>query len=100
LAVTFSGVLKVGSGSIERLENFPSKFIDARNIDACLPDGNAAKRYHVLCMQDGQCVFDATTTWNKQAWQVDVHKLLGIGGTNEVSPTRVARFKCLVCHDV
>jgi enterochelin esterase-like enzyme len=79
-AATLSGVPKVSSGSIERLENFPSKFVDARNIDVWLPEGytaskdtgNAAKRYNVLYMQDGQMLFDASTTWNKQAWQVDV----------------------------
>ncbi len=79
-AATLSGVPKVSGGSIERLENFPSKFVDARNIDVWLPEGytaskdagNAARRYKVLYMQDGQMLFDASTTWNKQAWQVDV----------------------------
>ncbi len=76
-AVAPPGLPKVTSGSIERLENFPSKFVDARNVDVWLPDGykenvGSAKRYQVLYMHDGQMLFDPTTTWNKQAWHVDV----------------------------
>lgn len=64
---------KVGSGKLERLENFPSKFVDARNVDVWLPEGyGRGKRYNVLYMQDGQMLFDPSTTWNKQAWKVDV----------------------------
>jgi enterochelin esterase-like enzyme len=63
----------VGSGQIERLADFPSKFVDARPIDVRLPPGySAAKRYQVLYMHDGQMLFDASITWNKLAWQVDV----------------------------
>jgi enterochelin esterase-like enzyme len=61
------------SGRIERLANFPSKFVDARHTDVWLPDGyTSGKRYNVLYMHDGQMLFDASTTWNKQAWEVDV----------------------------
>jgi enterochelin esterase-like enzyme len=63
----------VASGRIERLANFPSKFVDARHIDVWLPDGySSGKRYNVLYMHDGQMLFDASTTWNKQAWEADV----------------------------
>lgn len=62
---------KLGAGRIERLSNLPSKFVDARNVDVWLPNGyNADKRYAVLYMHDGQMLFDASTTWNKQAWNV------------------------------
>lgn len=68
-------VPKVESGRVERLERFPSRFVDARNVDVWLPagyDGNAKnKRYKVLYMHDGQMLYDAATTWNKQEWQVD-----------------------------
>jgi enterochelin esterase-like enzyme len=61
------------TGRVERLENFASKFVDARNIDVWLPeDYSTAKRYAVIYMHDGQMLFDARTTWNKQAWNVDV----------------------------
>ena len=64
---------KVVSGTIERIESFESKFIDNRMIDIWLPKGYSnAKKYAVLYMQDGQMLFDPTTTWNKQAWEVDV----------------------------
>lgn len=65
-------VPKVASGTIERLENFPSKYVDARHVDVWLPEGYTRdKRYNVLYVQDGQMLFDATTTWNKQAWNID-----------------------------
>lgn len=59
-------------GRIERLANFPSKFVDARHVEVWLPPSyDPAKRYAVLYMHDGQMLFDAQTTWNKQAWKVD-----------------------------
>jgi enterochelin esterase-like enzyme len=62
----------VASGQIERLANFASRYVDARNVDIWLPDGYPSKqRYQVLYMHDGQMLFDAATTWNKQAWEVD-----------------------------
>ncbi len=61
----------VAVGRIERLANFPSRFVDARNVDVWLPEGySREKRYAVLYMHDGQMLFDANTTWNKQAWNV------------------------------
>lgn len=63
---------KVSSGRIERLEAFPSQQVDARNVDVWLPDGYpAAAPYAVLYMHDGQMLFDATQTWNKQEWRAD-----------------------------
>lgn len=65
-------VPKVSSGKIERFENFPSQYVDARNIDVWLPDGYSDKeKYAVLYMHDGQMLFDADITWNKQSWEVD-----------------------------
>jgi predicted alpha/beta superfamily hydrolase len=59
-------------GTIERLENFPSKFVQPRNVDVWLPEGySRAKKYNVIYMHDGQMLFDSTITWNKQEWQVD-----------------------------
>ena len=63
---------KVASGSIERWENFPSRYVEARNVDIWLPAGyNAAEKYSVLYMHDGQMLFDSNTTWNHQEWRVD-----------------------------
>jgi enterochelin esterase-like enzyme len=72
----------VATGRIERLSNFPSRFVDARHIDVWLPEGyTASKRYAVLYMHDGQMLFDAGTTWNKQAWNVQdtVQRLINEG---------------------
>lgn len=64
--------IKVTSGKIERLPNFKSQYIDARNVDVWLPDGYSSKeKYAVLYMHDGQALYDAEQTWNKQAWDVD-----------------------------
>lgn len=72
-ALSVAGQLpSVSSGTIKRIANFPSRFVDPRNVDVWLPDGySTKKKYAVLYMQDGQMLFDATTTWNKQEWQVD-----------------------------
>ena len=61
----------VSVGRIERLENFPSRFVQARPIDVWLPsDYSPMKRYAVIYMHDGQGLFDASQAWNKQAWNV------------------------------
>jgi enterochelin esterase-like enzyme len=60
-------------GSVQRLEGLVSRHVDPRPVDVWLPAGySPAKRYRVLYMHDGQMLFDATQTWNKQAWHVDV----------------------------
>ncbi len=64
--------LRVASGRVERLAAFPSAFVEARNVDVWLPADYPGKApYAVLYMHDGQMLFDAATTWNKQEWQVD-----------------------------
>lgn len=64
--------VNLSSGTLERIENFPSEFIKPRNVDVWLPDGYSEdKKYAVLYMHDGQMLFDASTTWNKQEWKVD-----------------------------
>ena len=62
----------VAAGKILRIEHFKSGFVTARNIDIWLPpDYNPARKYPVLYMHDGQMLYDAETTWNKQEWGVD-----------------------------
>jgi len=59
-------------GIIERIDSFPSKFVSQRTVDVWLPkDYAVTKKYSVLYMHDGQMLFDAATTWNKQEWKVD-----------------------------
>ncbi|MCF8319002.1 MAG: hypothetical protein K9H63_01645 [Sphingobacteriaceae bacterium] len=63
---------QVVSGKIERITQFSSKYVTARNVDVWLPEGySPSKKYAVLYMHDGQMLYDATTTWNKTAWEVD-----------------------------
>ncbi len=64
---------KVSSGTLKRIENFHSDFVERRNIDVWLPEGyDGVKRYSVLYMHDGQMLYDSTTTWNKKSWNADV----------------------------
>jgi predicted alpha/beta superfamily hydrolase len=47
------------AGKIQRIENFNSKFVAARNIDIWLPEGYTKnKKYAVLYMQYGHSVFN------------------------------------------
>jgi enterochelin esterase-like enzyme len=63
---------KVSWGSVQRVSNFESKYVTPRHVDVWLPDGyHPGKKYGVLYMHDGQMLYDATTTWNKTAWDVD-----------------------------
>lgn len=62
----------VSSGFVKRFENFKSDFVDSRTIDVWLPKNYSYKeKYTVLYMHDGNMLFDAGTTWNKQSWEVD-----------------------------
>lgn len=62
----------LSSGTIQRIDSFPSKFVRPRTVDVWLPDGYSEKeKYAVLYMHDGQMLFDSTATWNKQEWKVD-----------------------------
>lgn len=71
-SIAFGQVPKVSTGTIQRIENFKSNYVDSRNIDVWLPDGYSKnQQYAVLYMHDGQMLYDTETTWNKQAWEVD-----------------------------
>ncbi|MBL7473610.1 esterase family protein [Robertkochia sp. 1368] len=65
-------VFEVAAGTIIHYNEFPSLHVPARNIEVWLPPGyNPERRYPVLYMHDGQMLFDAQKTWNKQEWGVD-----------------------------
>lgn len=87
------------AGHIERLANFPSKYVDARNVEVWLPPGySPAKRYAVLYMHDGQMLFDPATTWNRQAWRADAvaAKLMAEGKARDfiiVGPWNNGKFR-------
>lgn len=63
---------RVSGGRIERLEQFQSGFVIPRTIDIWLPDHYSDTVKHaVLYMHDGQMLFDAGQSWNKQSWDLD-----------------------------
>lgn len=63
---------KTKFGKIERYEDFNSQYVTARHMEVWLPENySSQKKYAVLYMHDGQMLFDAETTWNKQSWSAD-----------------------------
>ena len=69
---TETPALVVAHGSIKRVSNFPSTFVNPRNIDIWLPDHySKGKKYAVIYMHDGQMLFDSAINWNHQEWGVD-----------------------------
>lgn len=76
------------TGVVRRHERFRSAFVDARNVDVWLPPGygrGGSRRYPVVYMHDGQMLFDAAATWNRQEWGVDetMTRLVGEGRLRE-----------------
>ncbi len=72
IAAAQSTLPTVASGRIERLEGQTPTPGRAREVLVWLPDGYPeAAPYAVLYMPDGQMLFDATITWNRQEWRVD-----------------------------
>jgi len=62
----------LASGKLIRVDSFPSQYIQPRPVDVWLPENYSEnKKYAVLYMHDGQMLFDATKTWNKQEWKID-----------------------------
>ena len=62
----------VSSGTLHSYPDFASEHITPRNVTVWTPDGyTIGDSCAVLYMHDGQMLFDANTTWNKQEWQVD-----------------------------
>ena len=62
----------VNHGSLERFQQFASTHVTPRDVVVWLPEGyQKGDSCDVLYMPDGQMLFDATTTWNHQEWQVD-----------------------------
>lgn len=65
-------VMSGNTGKIERILDFKSRFTAPHTIDVWLPeDYSSQKKYAVVYMQDGQMLFDSTTTWNQQEWKAD-----------------------------
>ncbi len=62
----------VSTGTLIRLHDFPSDYVESRNIDLWFPhEFTANNPYAILYMHDGQMLFDSTSTWNHQSWDVE-----------------------------
>ena len=87
--------VKLASGKLLRVEDYPSEYIKPRPVDVWLPeDYSEDKKYNVLYMHDGQMLFDSTTTWNKQEWKVDewASSLMSEGKTKDFNGFTRNRF--------
>lgn len=63
---------KVDFGKLITYHDFKSNNFHTRDVMVWLPDGyTESKRYAVLYMHDGQMLFDKSTSWNRQSWNVD-----------------------------
>lgn len=70
--IMYAQVAKVSTGKLHHFENFKSVFVDSRNVDVWVPNDYSDKeKYAVVYMHDGQALFDADITWNKQSWEAD-----------------------------
>ncbi len=89
LAAPAQPLPQVATGRIERLADFPSRHVAPRHVDVWLPaDYSPDRRHQVLYVHDGQMLFDAATTWNRQAWDLHlaVDRLVRAGA---IAPTIV-----------
>lgn len=64
--------LEVTSGNLWRANIFSPELNETIKIDVWTPKGYSDfKKYPVIYMHDGQNLFDANSTWNHQAWEID-----------------------------
>ena len=90
------------AGDIDRYRIYSPEMDDTVTIDVWTPEGypgDDGHRYPVIYMHDGQNLFDASTTWNGQSWEMDsvVSELVEAGeieapviiGIHSVAETRV-----------
>lgn len=67
-----TNIQKANPGTIDLYENFESEYFPARNVLVWLPENYSPDtRYAVLYMHDAQMIYDETTSWNKQTWNID-----------------------------
>ena len=61
------------TGNVHRHYIISPQMGDTVTIDVWTPEGydGSSRRYPVIYMHDGQNLFDATTTWNHQSWEMD-----------------------------
>lgn len=87
--LVFSQTPNVSSGKLIEYPQFKSAFIGERMVRVWLPENyNPAQKYQVLYAHDGQMLWDAELTWNKQEWKLD-ENLSGLLKENKIKPTLV-----------
>jgi hypothetical protein len=65
-------IQQLENGHLERIDSFPSKYVDRRNVDIWLPsDYSAEKKYAVLYMHDGQRLFTGEADRKGREMMVD-----------------------------
>jgi predicted alpha/beta superfamily hydrolase len=63
---------KVSFGTIKHYEKMESKFVVPHNVDVWMPDDyNTKNKYAVLYMNDGEEMFDTSSTAVKNGWALD-----------------------------
>lgn len=65
---------KAEIGQVIRHEVSSPELGETMTVDVWVPEGyepDGTQRYTVLYMHDGQNLYDATTTWNGQSWEMD-----------------------------
>lgn len=64
--------LTVSSGSLYHLDLFSPEMNETIKVDVWTPECYQVENtYPVVYMHDGQNLFDASSTWNHQAWEID-----------------------------
>lgn len=68
----FAQTSKVSYGTIVEINNFQSKFIIPHHVDVWMPDGyNKKEKYAVVYMNDGEEMFDTSSSSVKNGWAMD-----------------------------
>lgn len=64
--------LSVSEGDLWHMDLFSPEMNETIKVDVWTPKGYTInKDYSVMYMHDGQNLFDASSTWNGQAWEID-----------------------------
>lgn len=72
LSWTINAQQKADFGTLHTYNDFKTQYFHTRDVMVWTPeDYDASRKYAVLYMHDGQMLFDKTTSWNHQSWNVD-----------------------------
>ncbi|WP_124980555.1 alpha/beta hydrolase [Nonlabens xiamenensis] len=90
ITVSPDAIQPIAQDSIAYFDDFPSEYVDQRNVEVWLPKGYPQPNldYKVLYIHDGQNVLNAKTSYTGIAWEVD-EKLDSLLQKNAVEPTIV-----------